>query len=54
MIAAVAVAVVALLTAAITLGAVLRQPADVTVRNLRIGVVDGPRDNRHVVLVAPH
>ena len=45
-----AVAVVALLTAAITLGAVLHQPADVTVRNLRIGVVDGPRDNQRVVL----
>ena len=47
-----AVAVVALLTAAITLGAVLRQPVGVTVRNLRIGVVDGPRDNQHVVLDA--
>ena len=47
-----AVAVVALLTAAITLGAVARQPAGVTVRNLRIGVVDGPRDNQHVVLDA--
>ncbi len=47
-----AVAVVALLTAAITLGAVLRQPVAVTVRSLRIGVVDGPRDNQHVVLDA--
>src|SRR5690242_6809399 len=47
-----AVAVMALLAVAITLGAVLRQPAGVTVRSLRIGVVDGPRDNQHVVLDA--
>ena len=47
-----AVAVVALLAAAITLGATASQPAGVTVRNLRIGVVDGPRDDRHVVLDA--
>ncbi|HET7246113.1 MAG TPA: alpha/beta fold hydrolase [Streptosporangiaceae bacterium] len=47
-----AVAGVALLAVAITLGATTRQPVDVTVRNLRIGVVDGPRDNQHVVLDA--
>jgi ABC-2 type transport system ATP-binding protein len=47
-----AVAVVALLAAAITLGATARQPASVTVRNLRIGVVDGPRDSQRVVLDA--
>src|SRR5215472_3450562 len=47
-----AVAVVALLAAAITLGATASQPAGVTVRNLRIGVVDGPRNNQHVVLDA--
>jgi ABC-2 type transport system ATP-binding protein len=47
-----AVAVVALLAAAITLGATARQPAGVTVRNLRIGVLDGPRNNQHVVLDA--
>jgi len=53
-IAAAAVAVVALLTAAIALGATARQPAGVTVRSLRIGVVDGPRDNQHVVLDASY
>src|SRR5215471_11382573 len=47
-----AVAVVALLAAAITLGAMASQPVGVTVRNLRIGVVDGPRDNQHVALDA--
>src|SRR5690348_18218516 len=47
-----AVAVVALLAVATTLGAVLRQPAGVTVRAVRIGVVDGPRDNQHMVLDA--
>jgi len=49
---AVAVAVVLLLAGAIALGAVLRQPAGVTVRSVRIGVLDGPRDNQHVVLDA--
>jgi ABC-2 type transport system ATP-binding protein len=51
-VAAAAAAVVVLLAGAITLGAVLRQPAAVTVRNLRIPVVDGPRNNQHVVLDA--
>ena len=36
----------------IVLAAVARQPAGVTVRAVRIGVVDGPRDNQHVVLDA--
>jgi ABC-2 type transport system ATP-binding protein len=48
----VAAAVVALLAGAITLAAVARQPAGVTVRAERIGVVDGPRDNQYVVLDA--
>jgi ABC-2 type transport system ATP-binding protein len=47
-----AVAVVALLAAAITLGATARRPAGVTVRNLRIAVADGPRDSQHVALDA--
>ena len=49
---AMAAAVVALLAGAITLAAVARQPADVTVRAVRIGVVDGPLRDRHVVLDA--
>jgi ABC-2 type transport system ATP-binding protein len=49
-IAAVAVAVVLLLTGVIALAAALRQPAGITVRAVRIGVVDGPRHNQHVVL----
>ena len=47
-----AAAVVLFLAGAITLAAVLRQPAPVTVRTVRIAVVDGPRDNQHVVLDA--
>jgi ABC-2 type transport system ATP-binding protein len=45
-------AVVALLAGVIALAAVLRQPVAVGVRNLRIPVVDGPRDNQRVVLDA--
>src|SRR5215469_15472589 len=45
-------AVVALLAGVIALVAVLRQPTPVAVRNLRIPVVDGPRDNQRVVLDA--
>src|SRR5580704_6016550 len=45
-------AAVLFLAGAITLAAVARQPAGVTVRAVRIGVVDGPRDNQHVVLDA--
>ena len=43
-------AVVALLAGAIALTAVLRQAAPVAARNVRIPVVDGPRDNQRVVL----
>src|SRR5579859_1532860 len=48
----VGLAVVTLLAGVIALVAVLRQPAAVGVRNLRIPVVDGPRDNQRVVLDA--
>ncbi len=48
----VGLAVVALLAGVIALAAVLRQPVAVGVRNLRIPVVDGPRDNQRVVLDA--
>ncbi len=50
--AAAAAVAVLLLAGVITLGAVLRQPAAVTVRNLRIPVVDGPRNTQHVLLDA--
>jgi ABC-2 type transport system ATP-binding protein len=43
---------VALLAGVIALAAVLHQPAAIGVRNLRIPVVDGPRDNQRVVLDA--
>src|SRR5215831_13486592 len=48
----VGLAVIALLAGVIALAAVLRQPAAVGVRNLRIPVVDGPRNNQRVVLDA--
>src|SRR5215468_8579213 len=48
----VAAVVVLLLAGTITLAAALRQPVPVAVRNLRIPVVDGPRDNQHVLLDA--
>jgi ABC-2 type transport system ATP-binding protein len=48
----VTVIAVALLVAAVTLTAVLHRPAPVTVRNLRIPVVDGPLGNQHVSLDA--
>src|SRR5215472_10564366 len=48
----VGLAVVALLAGVIALAAVLRQPTPVAVRNLRIPVVDGPRDNQRAVLDA--
>src|SRR5262244_3904641 len=48
----VAAVVVLLLAGAITLAAALRQPVPVAVRNLRIPVVDGPRDNQRVLLDA--
>jgi len=47
-----AAAAALLLAGAITLGAVLRQPVQVTVAAVRIGVLDGPRGNQHVVLDA--
>jgi ABC-2 type transport system ATP-binding protein len=47
-----AVVVAALLAGAIALAAAARQPAAITVRSVRIGVLDGPRDNQHVVLDA--
>jgi ABC-2 type transport system ATP-binding protein len=49
---AAAVTAAVLLTAGIVLGVALSRPAPLTIRNLRIAVVDGPRDNQHVVLDA--
>src|SRR5215472_3653149 len=51
---AVVAAVVAVLLVAgvITLAVVLRQPAPIAVRSVRIPVVDGPRDNQRVLLDA--
>jgi len=49
--AAVAVAVL-LLAGVIALAVALRQPAPVAVHNVRIPVVDGPRDNQRVLLDA--
>jgi ABC-2 type transport system ATP-binding protein len=46
------VAAVALLAAGIGLAVALSQPAPLTIRNVRIPVVDGPRDNQHVVIDA--
>src|SRR6516225_893891 len=52
-VAVVAVAVAVLLLAGvIALAVALRQPAPVAVQNLRIPVVDGPRDNQRVLLDA--
>src|SRR5215467_3728436 len=48
----VGLAVIALLAGVIALAAVLHQPAALGVRNLRIPVVDGPRNNQRVVLDA--
>jgi ABC-2 type transport system ATP-binding protein len=48
----VGLAVLAVLAGAIALTAVLRQAPPVTARNVRIAVVDGPRDNQHVMLDA--
>jgi ABC-2 type transport system ATP-binding protein len=49
---AVAVAAALLLACVITLAVVLRQPVPVAVRDVRIPVVDGPRDNQRVLLDA--
>ena len=46
------VAAVALLAAGIGLAVALSQPAPLTIRNVRIPVVDGPRDNQHVIIDA--
>src|SRR5215467_11149270 len=46
------VAAVALLAAGIGLAVALSQPAPLTIRNVRIPVVDGPRGNQHVVIDA--
>src|SRR6266576_34549 len=46
------VAAVALLAAGIGLAVALSQPVPLTIRNVRIPVVDGPRDNQHVVIDA--
>src|SRR5215469_587467 len=49
---AAAVVVVLLLAGVIALAVALRQPTPVAVRNVRIPVVDGPRDNQRVLLDA--
>jgi len=46
------VAAVALLAAGIGLAVALSQPAPLTIRNVRIPVVDGPRDNQPVIIDA--
>jgi ABC-2 type transport system ATP-binding protein len=46
------VAAVVLLAVGIGLAAALSQPAPLTIRNVRIPVVDGPRGNQHVVIDA--
>src|SRR5215813_4435201 len=46
------VAAVALLAVGIGLAVALSQPAPLTIRNVRIPVVDGPRGNQHVVIDA--
>ena len=45
-------AAVLLVAGVITLAVVLRQPAPIAVRSVRIPVVDGPRDNQRVLLDA--
>ena len=46
------VAAAALVAAGVVLAAALTKPAPLTIRNVRIAVVDGPRDNQHVVIDA--
>src|SRR6516225_3069433 len=46
------VAAVALVAAGVVLAVALTRPAPLTIRNLRIPVVDGPRGDQHVVLDA--
>ena len=45
---AAAVTAAVLLAAGIVLGVALTRPAPLTIRNLRIAVVDGPHGNQHV------
>src|SRR6516225_3225532 len=52
MVIAAAVTAAVLLAAGIALGVALARPEPLTIRNLRIAVVDGPRGNQHVVLDA--
>jgi ABC-2 type transport system ATP-binding protein len=47
---AAAITAALLVAAGIVLGVALTRPAPLTIRSLRIPVVDGPRDNQHVVL----
>ncbi|HEY6278015.1 MAG TPA: alpha/beta fold hydrolase, partial [Streptosporangiaceae bacterium] len=47
-----AIVAAALVAAGIVLAVALTRPAPLTIRNLRIAVVDGPQDNQHVVLDA--
>src|SRR6516162_4985190 len=49
---AAAVTAAVLVAAGIALGVALARPEPLTIRNLRIAVVDGPRDNQRVVLDA--
>jgi ABC-2 type transport system ATP-binding protein len=51
-VAAATAALVVLLAGVITLAVALRQPTPVGVRNVRLPVVDGPRDNQRVLLDA--
>src|SRR6516162_11149613 len=46
------VAAVALVAAGVALAVALTRPAPLTIRNLRIPVVDGPRGNQHVIIDA--
>ena len=46
------VAAVALVAAGVVLAVALTRPAPLTIRNLRIPVVDGPRGDQHVVIDA--
>ena len=46
------VAAVALVAAGVALAVALTRPAPLTIRNLRIPVVDGPRGDQHVVIDA--
>ena len=47
-----AVVAAALVAAGVVLAVTLSRPAPLTIRNFRIPVMDGPRDDQHVVLDA--